>query len=183
MVLKTVRSHFREILLIGIVSGLFLLSCSSGAMRTTADFASRKGKEKKALRLIDRLLQQGAYQKAHRYLLALQSADALSPFADDVAYRLAYLHVIADSANPYFDYQQARQAFSDFQKKYPQSIYSSACNNWLKILYLLFNSKHEQNQWQRKARIREKECARLRHENAELKKTLRDLEHVIQRNE
>ncbi len=176
------KAYLKQLLLSGILATFLLLSCTAKLANKSTDSVPIQ-KEEKALRLIDRLLQQGAYQKAHRYLLALQSADALSPFADDVAYRLAYLHVIADSANPYFDYQQARQAFSDFQKKYPQSIYSSACNNWLKILYLLFNSKYEQNQWQRKARIREKECARLRHENAELKKTLRDLEHVIQRNE
>lgn len=180
--MKRGQAYLKGLLLSGILGFALLLSCTVKSVNKSADSVPIQ-KEEKALRLIDRLLQQGAYQKAHRYLLVLQSADSLSPFADDVAYRLAYLHVIADSANPYFNYRQAWQAFRRFRKKYPKSIYSSACNNWLKILYLLFNSKREQNQWQRKADIQQKECEHLRRENAELKKTLRDLEHVIQRNE
>ncbi len=172
----------KGLLLSGILGFALLLSCTVKSVNQSADPVPIQ-KEEKALRLIDRLLQQGAYPKAHRYLLALQNADSLSPFADDVAYRLAYLHVIADSANPYFDYRQAWQAYRRFRKKYPKSIYSSACNNWLKILYLLFNSNRERDRWQKRVQMQQKACERLRRENAELKKTLQDLEKVIQRNE
>lgn len=140
-------------------------------------------RQKEIILAADKALKEKKYRTAFRYLNFLLNNDPHSSFADDAAYRLAYLHVVADSGNPYFDYAQALKAFKRFKKNYPQSIYSSACNNWLKILYLFFDLKRESVQLRQKNQNMQKMLRRLKNRNTELERTLKDLEHVIKRNQ
>ena len=139
-------------------------------------------RQEKLIVTADKALKEKEYSKAFRYLQLLRKKFSASPYADDVAYRLAYIHVMADNANPYFDYNRALQAFRQFKKNYPKSIYGSACNNWLKILYLIFNFKQGQNKLQQKNKELRTKILHLEAKNKELEKTLKDLEHAIRRN-
>ncbi|RLD12874.1 hypothetical protein DRI50_08350 [candidate division KSB1 bacterium] len=140
-------------------------------------------KEKQILKATDNLINQRHYGRAYRTLNLLLTKRPYSPYADDMEYRLAYLHVIADSLNPYFDYALALQAFSHFVKKYPRSQYKSACNNWLKILYLLFDFKQRCETKQKSINVLQGKLQHLQQKNTELQNTLKDLERVIKRNE
>ncbi len=143
----------------------------------------KKDGPERVLLSVDRLMQQGHYVKAYRYLTVLQKKWAATPLADDVAYRLAYLHVLADSANPYFNYRAAYRAFEQCLKKFPHSAYSSACNNWLKILYFTFDLKKRLQLQQSEQRTLRKKLRDLQSKNETLQRTLKDLEQVIKRND
>ncbi len=143
----------------------------------------KKDEPKRLLLSIDRLMQQGHYVKAHHYLEVLNEKWAATPLADDVAYRLAYLHVLADSANPYFNYRAASRAFEQCLKKFPHSAYRSACNNWLKILYFTFDLQKRFQLQQSEQRALQKKVRVLQRKIETLQRTLKDLEQVIKRNE
>ena len=63
--------------------------------------------EKHIVLTIDSLLKSDDFVKAEKYARLFEHRYPNSPFIDDVAYRLAYLHVIADDQNPFYDYGNA----------------------------------------------------------------------------
>ena len=166
-----------------IVSGIFFIAACNPSLGKKGPEKSSLDRQEHLLQSIDRLLEQRQYQQARCYLNLLQEKMTRSPLADDVAYRLAYLHVIDDSLNPYFDYEAALTAFQRFSKKFPQSRYSSACNNWLKILYLVFDYKRRCKASSLKVERQHRKILELENKNKELKRTLKDLEKVIKRND
>lgn len=137
--------------------------------------------EKKIVLALDSLLKAGQYVQAERYGRLFLTRYEHSPYVDDVAYRLTYLHVIADPKNPFFDYAQARRSFKTFLQKFPSSQYAFACNNWLKVLYLISQLQKQVEKLQSENRKLESELKVKSAEIDQLKSTLRDLEKVIKR--
>ncbi len=129
----------------------------------------------------DVLLKQGKYVKARQILNVFMEKYPASPYADDAAYRLAYMKTIADSANPFFDYAEAGKDFRIFCKQFPQSAYLSACNNWQKILNLYFESNKQIKRFKTQLERQKKTIDRLTAENDELRRTLTDLEKALER--
>lgn len=110
------------------------------------------------------------------------------PYVDDAAYRLAYMCVIADEKNPYFDYKNAALLFQNFIENYPNSRYINACKNWLNLLKTMGIDHQEpvispidqQQILNEISRLRD-ELKRVKAENARLKNTLDDLQKAIER--
>ncbi|MGD9898630.1 MAG: tol-pal system YbgF family protein [Calditrichaceae bacterium] len=107
------------------------------------------------------------------------------PYSDDAAFRIARLRVNSESENPFFNFQDARERFDDFKKKFPNSSYISACNDWLKILNL-YNAGTKDIQYdERKTNSGiselERQIAQLKTENEQLRKILSELEQALER--
>ena len=110
------------------------------------------------------------------------------PYVDDAAYRLAYICVIADEKNPYFDYKNAAVLFQNFIENYPNSRYINACKNWLNLLKAIGMDHQEpilspvdQQQILNEISRLRNELKRVQAENARLKNTLDDLQKAIER--
>lgn len=110
------------------------------------------------------------------------------PYVDDAAYRFAYLHVIADDRNPYFDYKKAELFFQKFIETYPNSRYIMACKNWLNLLESIAPApvdpviiKVKENADPVVVNRLKAEIKTLQIENARLKQTLDELQRAIER--
>jgi len=110
------------------------------------------------------------------------------PYVDDADYRLAYICVIADDNNPYFDYKNAVILFQNFIENYPNSRYIIASKNWLNLLKNVTMSIDEQASTSANDRSDSLEINQLRielkrvqAENSKLKKTLEELQKAIER--
>ena len=143
--------------------------------------AAERDLSRKIVLSIDSLLKAGDYTKAQKYGRLFIRQYPRSAYLDDVAYRMAYLHIIADAQNPFFDYGKARRAFEKFLEKFPQSQYALACNNWLKVLYLESQLQERNTQMQKELRVLKRELKRKTDEIEHLRNTLKDLEKVIKR--
>ncbi len=137
--------------------------------------------ERKIVLAIDSLLKNQQFEKAEHYGRLFLNRYEHSPYVDDVAYRMAYLHVIADAKNPFFNYSQALKSFRLFLKKFPASQYAFACNNWLKVLYLTSQLQKQVETLQNENRKLKYELNTSSAQIEQLKNTLRDLEKVIKR--
>ncbi|NOX90804.1 MAG: tetratricopeptide repeat protein [Calditrichaeota bacterium] len=173
-----ISAHRKAVL--AIISLILILGCRNPAL--TRHDGTQIDDEERIIRIADGLLKNGEYEKARQYLISFKNSFPKSVYIDDAAYRLAYLHVIADSANPYFDYDRALKSFREFKQIYPKSNYSSACNNWLNLLYLLNNLKQQRADLEKRKDQLQKATKKLTEENRSLKSTLRDLDQVIKRN-
>ena len=177
----SIKESFKYLFVSGILI-IFLLNCSSREI-------------KKNDRAPD--LQALIIQKADDYLKNKKFNDAEgllknyikkfpdSYYSDDAVYRLAYMKVIADQANPYYDYIAAIEEFNKFRKRFSKSDYLSACNNWLKILNLYQHALKQQTK-QKPVKntdlmVFKKEIEKLKKENRQLKKTLLELEKALER--
>ena len=110
------------------------------------------------------------------------------PYVDDAAYRLAYICVIADDKNPYFNNEKAQDQFQNFIENYPNSRYISPSRNWLSILQRITVNNDEESQISSKNSLESDEINQLRNEllrlqgeNSRLKKTLEELQKAIER--
>lgn len=131
------------------------------------------------------LLDQEQYTQAHRLYQLFLEKYPKHPYADDAAYRLAYLHVIYSANNPYFSYDSARVVFQNFIENYQNSRYINACKNWLNVIEAgsglntnvpesssITGSVSGQDHTQ--------ELQRLREENTRLKQNLKELQRAIE---
>jgi len=133
-------------------------------------------------------VENGEYEKAgliyEQFIIKFTS----HAYVDDAAYRFAYLHVLADDRNPYFDYKEATLLFEKFIETYPNSRYIMACKNGLNLLMSITPAPVDP------VVIRVKEDAdptvlnrikaeikTLQLENARLKQTLDELQRAIER--
>jgi outer membrane protein assembly factor BamD (BamD/ComL family) len=110
------------------------------------------------------------------------------PYVDDAAYRLAYISVIADDRNPYFDYKNGLILFENFIENYPNSRYINACQNWVNLLSTVIKLNEEMlsskaGNGDNSAEINrlKNELKRVRAENAKLQTTLEELQKAIER--
>jgi len=133
-------------------------------------------------------LEKGEYDQANlvysQFLLRFPD----HPYVDDADYRLAYMSVIADDNNPYFDYKNALILFQNFIENYPNSRYIIACNNWMYLLKLVDKNSVKSTESPLTKRSDSPEIKQLRNElkrvqaeNARLKSTLDELEKAIER--
>jgi outer membrane protein assembly factor BamD (BamD/ComL family) len=133
-------------------------------------------------------LDKGKYDQAHSIYEQFVNKYPSHPYVDDAAYRLAYISVIADDKNPYYDYKKAHMLFQNFIENYPNSRYINACHNWLNLLNTFMKMREEQSaskagngsKTNEINRLRN-ELKRIRAENSNLKKTLEDLQKAIER--
>ena len=109
-------------------------------------------------------------------------------YVDDAAYRLAYIRVIADDKNPYFDYNKAFGLFENFIENYPNSRYIKACKNWMNVLTNLASGTSDPEVGATKEESDstlinqlKDELSSTKRENAKLRKTLKELQTAIER--
>jgi tetratricopeptide (TPR) repeat protein len=133
-------------------------------------------------------LEDGDYDRANMVYLQFIEKFPDNPYTDDAAYRLAYMCVIADDKNPYFDYTDAAILFQNFIENYPNSRYIIACNNWLNLLKSVMINSKESSLSPISKRLDPNEIKQLRielirvkAENARLKNTLEELQKAIER--
>jgi len=160
---------------------LAILMSSCLSQQKMAKNETAPNSERKIVLAIDSLLKNQQFIKAEHYGRLFLNRYEHSPYVDDVVYRMAYLHVIADSKNPFFDYSQALKSFQLFLKKFPASQYAFACNNWLKVLYLTSQLQKQVETLQSDNRKLKNELKVSSAQIEQLKSTLRDLEKVIKR--
>ena len=165
---------------------LYLISCSSLHEQNNKDTDHL---EKKLIEKADYLFVEKKYDEGVNLLQNYLERYSTSEYSDDAAYRLAYVCVIDDKNNKYYNYKKAELRFAAVIEKYPESNYIYACKNWIKILNLYnsvvgidakkkisgINKNHSVND----KIIRENNS--LKNENERLKKTLSELEKALQR--
>ena len=133
-------------------------------------------------------LEKGEYEEANNVYSQFIIKYPDHPYTDDASYRLAYLCVVADDRNPYFDYQKAVILFQNFIENYPNSRYINACENWLNLLKdVKINSEGssvssvKNRSDSLEINTLKNELKRIKAENTKLKNTLEELEKAIER--
>ena len=133
-------------------------------------------------------IEKGNYEQAAMIYTAFLENNTDHPYVDDAAYRLAYLRVIADQANPYLNYQQAGLFFENFIETYPNSRYINACTNWLHVLNKINPARAEPVIVSVKENVKpaakkqlQEQLYLLENENMRLKQKLRELQDAIER--
>ncbi|MBN2424826.1 MAG: hypothetical protein JXR46_08280 [Calditrichaceae bacterium] len=167
------------------ISLLLILLVLSGCMTSkTGRIPEKENDDRTKIEKADLLLEKGQYRKAHKILTDLLADHPYSSYTDDAQYRLAYLHVVADDKNPYFNYRQARKHFMEFVSIFPKSKYVSPCNNWLKILNLALESEKKNaspRDGKNECKGLENKVKALSEENKKLREIIRDFESVLER--
>lgn len=133
-------------------------------------------------------IMEGNYKQAQEIFSRFIMKFPTHAYVDDAAYRLAYIHVIADDMNPYFDYRKAVGLFENFIENYPNSRYIKACKNWLNVLTNLTSRPADPEvvttmEKSDPALINQlkNELSNTKRENAKLRKTLKELQTAIER--
>ena len=133
-------------------------------------------------------LKNGKYNEAHSLYSQFVDEHPMHPYLDDAAYRLAYISIIADEKNPYFDYQKALLLFQNFIENYPNSRYINASQNWINLLLQVAKLREEHAVSKTGNGMNSSEINRLKNElnrvqaeNARLKNTLEELQKAIER--
>ena len=160
---------------------LFILLIAVSCNPSQAIDKKNDAREKVIIEQFDALIKSGEYKRAEKILRTFRHKYTGSAYSDDAAYRAAYLHVISDENNPFFDYWQANQKFITFPKHFPKSDYVYACNTWLKILNLYFESLENSKDLKTKNQQLKKQLDQLVKKNKQLSQTLRGLEDALQR--
>jgi len=164
-----------------VVISVTLIACTAGRSATDAP----SNIEHRAIKAADEYLEKERYRDVHKILTAFMEKYPNSEYADDAAYRLAYLHVVYSEDNPYFNYKQAHRKFLEFSGNFPGSRYLYACNNWLKVLNLNLDSnvKNHQGVVYKKDDCDglKKQVDELKRENQQLREVLKDLESALDR--
>jgi outer membrane protein assembly factor BamD (BamD/ComL family) len=118
---------------IGFLTIIILISgCSSS--QSSRRFDEPYYRELSLFRRATDLLDDGQYAQANDLYSQFLHKYPKHPYSDDAAYRLAYMHVMADTTNPYLDYVRARTLFQKFIENYQNSHYITACKNWINLL-------------------------------------------------
>jgi tetratricopeptide (TPR) repeat protein len=163
---------------------LLILGCSSSQSSRSIDEPYYR--ELSLFRRATDLLDESEYSQANDLYGQFLKKYPKHPYSDDAAYRLAYIHVIADSANPFFDYEQARILFQKFIENYQNSHYITACKNWINLLDSCDKSSATEKGTRyimtpnaNKQMITELE--KLRRENEKLREDLEQLQKALER--
>jgi tetratricopeptide (TPR) repeat protein len=183
--LINVAINFRKISqAIGFLCGLVLISgCASQTARTYDEPYYR---ELSLFRHASGLLAAGDYEQAHNLYHQFIEKYPKHPYTDDAVYRIAYIRVIADPDNPYFDYQEARILFRNFIEKYQNSHYITACKNWLHVLEFSASAGktiHDgsETNYRKPDPGDQQIIQQLREDNAKLRKDLEQLQKALER--
>jgi len=133
-------------------------------------------------------LEKGEYDEANIVYSQFMVKFPDHPYVDDAAYRLAYMCVIADIKNSYFNYQNAEILFHKFIENYPNSRYINACNNWINLLKSISLNRKKSSDSSSGERSNSNEInqlkielQRVQAENIKLKNTLDELQKAIER--
>ncbi len=133
-------------------------------------------------------LKNGKYNEAHSLYSQFVDDHPMHPYLDDAAYRLAYMSIIADEKNPYFDYKKALLLFQNFIENYPNSRYIIASQNWVNLLLQVAKLREEHSVSKTGNGMNSSEINRLKNElnrvqaeNARLINTLEELQKAIER--
>ncbi len=164
------------------ICGLIFVNCSPVSRES-----SGRDQQLQAMLIekADKLIAGKKYSEAESLLQKYLHKYPDEPYSDDAAFRIARLRVNSESENPFFNYQNARERFDDFKKKFPNSSYISACNDWLKILNLYNagtkNIRYDDRIISSGNSDLEKQIAQLKTENEQLRKILSELEQALER--
>ena len=157
-------------------------SCSSPSSGNTED------PDREIFSIAARHIQKGEYEQAASIYGRFIEDHAAHPYVDDAAYRLAYLHVIADQNNPFYDYRKAILFFENFIETYPNSRYINACTNWLHVLNKInpaqaepVNVSVKENEKLAATTPLQNRLSLLEEENQRLVNKLRELQDALER--
>ena len=92
--------------------GLLLVTCN----KQTSQNVTEVDIELEMLQKGSTDLENGKYDQAQLIYSRFISQYPEHPYVDDAAYRLAYISVIADEKNPYFNYKNGLVLFQKFDK-------------------------------------------------------------------
>jgi tetratricopeptide (TPR) repeat protein len=162
--------------------GILWMGCSN------ATHDDKENLETEIFELGNAYIKDGNYKQAWEIYSRFIMKFPTHAYVDDAAYRLAYIHVIVDDMNPYFDYHKAVGLFKNFIENYPNSRYIKACKNWLNVLTNpasrpldpeIGTTKEESDP----ALINQlkDDLSSTKRENAKLRKTLKELQTAIER--
>jgi len=133
-------------------------------------------------------LEDGNYEQANSVYSQFVIKYPAHPYVDDAVYRMAYISVIADDKNPYYDYKKALILFKNFIENYPNSRYINACQNWVNLLNTVNKLNEEKSTSKVGTGINSAEINHLKNElkrvqadNARLQNTLEELQKAIER--
>jgi outer membrane protein assembly factor BamD (BamD/ComL family) len=133
-------------------------------------------------------LENGNFTQAQELYLQFVENYPTHPYVDDAAYRLAYISVISDDKNPYYNYEKGLILFENFIENYPNSRYIIACQNWVNLLdtVVKLNEKKSTSKvatGENSSEINrlKRELKRVQAENAKLQNTLEELQKAIER--
>ena len=184
--LISVPINFRKLSLsIGFLS-LFVLILGCSLQDSARRIDEPYYRELSLFRRAGNLLENSQYSQAGELYTQFLEKYPKHPYADDAAYRIAYLHVISDPDNPYYDYREARILFQNFIENYQNSHYINACKNWISVLDICLKSssgetkeRYIAEQEPNEQLIRELE--KLREENNKLRQDLEQLQQALER--
>ncbi len=127
------------------------------------------------------LIDKGNYTEAARIYQNFLQRYPAHDYADDAAYRLAYLHIMADPANPLCDYKKAYSLFQNFIETYKNSRYINACKNWLAVLQPRIRQQDPVTLDTAEIMQLRQQISEIQSENQKLKTTLAELQQAIER--
>lgn len=184
--LISVPTNFRKISLsIGFLS-LFVLILGCSSQDSARRIDEPYYRELSLFRRAGNLLEDGQYSQARELYIQFSEKYPKHPYADDAAYRIAYLHVISDPDNPYYDYHKAWILFQKFIENYQNSHYITACKNWISLLDICLKSPYGETK-ERSGVVQEpneqliREIEKLREENNKLYQDLEQLQQALER--
>jgi len=170
---------------------LFILIFLTGIVVMSCNHSSSQVDKSLEYEIMERgtvYIEMGDYEKAGIIYEQFLAKFSTHPYVDDAAYRLAYLHVLADENNPYYDYEKAEVVFENFIETYPNSRYIMACENWLSLLRNVTPApvdpviiKVKENADPAIMNQLKAEIKALQLENARLTQTLNELQQAIER--
>ncbi len=157
----------------------FLLACA--AKPPIQSTAEREDQLARIFTHARSLVEKRAYDEAAQIYRQFLDHYPGHMLADDAAYRLAYLHVVADPVNPLYDYDKARLLFQKFIETYENSRYINACTNWLAVLQPRREQKSPGFSDKTDVMQLKQQISDLRSENKKLRTTLAELQEAIER--
>ncbi len=178
--------NFRKFSLsIGFLS-LFVLILGCSSQDSARRIDEPYYRELSLFRRAGNLLEDGQYPQAGELYKQFSEKYPKHPYADDAAYRIAYLHVISDPDNPYYNYHKARILFEKFIENYKNSHYITACKNWISLIDICLKSPYGETK-ERSVAAQEpseqllREIEKLRAENNRLNQDLEQLQQALER--
>lgn len=178
------RDNLTRMIVVAFLILFVLISCS---VKTDYD-SSAPELEYEIMQRGTTYIENGQYEKAYIIYSQFIHKFPAHPYVDDAAYRLGYIHVIADDNNPYFNYGKAAGIFQKFIENYPNSRYINACRNWQNVLHQIDSEQTktiilpvEEPDNSVQLDLLEKELNKLQGENNRLKETLQELQRAIER--
>ena len=184
VILLSINAHKWQGVLIITICGAIHFGCNGGAVEK----AQNEDIERQIIEDGNACIENGDYYRANEIYSQFIQEFPYHPYADDAAYRIAYMAVIADDNNPYFNYGNAEILFQNFIENYPNSRYIIACTNWLELLSKVseksqsdINANIEKDTQMKLISQLKNQLSALQKENTQLKKTLEELQRAIER--